>query len=311
MLHAFLLHMLLASSAPLPQDAAGDGAPPAAEKRPEGIAAHSFRWAQAADGSWILVARVDPAPGWHVYWMNPGDSGNPPSFELSLPAGWRAGRTVFPRPEAKSMDGGVFYGYSRAVHYLVPVKRTDALSRDTWPGGDGGGAGDTWKVRAKVMACKERCTMATLAASGNWPPTAEAGTGLVLDGGSIGGRSLPATAASAGVFARLDAGKVRIEGPSQGHGTVRFIPAAVPGMQVDLPGGAVGLDATVQGDRFTLKFALQGAGQGPGEPAVAGLLLFGNSPSDPCVWLSIPHPLAGPDGQSGGAGASDGSGATK
>jgi hypothetical protein len=40
---------------------------------------------------------------------------------------------------------------------------------------------------------------------------------------------------------------------------------------------------------------------------MAGLILLGNDPSEPCVWLTIPHPLAGPDGAFGanGVGASD------
>ena len=28
--------------------------------------------------------------GWHIYWINPGDSGEPPRLEWHLPAGLRA-----------------------------------------------------------------------------------------------------------------------------------------------------------------------------------------------------------------------------
>jgi hypothetical protein len=308
-LPAILVSQLLMAA---PQDA-GDPAPDGgaravdagqasgAEPRSEAIASNSFRWAQAADGSWILVASVDPAPGWHVYWTNPGDSGNAPSFQVTVPDGWRAGKTVYPRPEAKVVDGSVFYGYSRSVQYLIPVRRSDAMSADSWPGNDPP-AGGKWKVRAKVMACKERCVMVTLAAGGECPPSADAGSGIVLDGGSFGGRSLPAKAATAGIFARLETDTVRIEGPAQGHGSVRFIPAGVPGMQIDIPEGSAAIEGTVEGGNFKIKFRLASPGVGPGEPAVAGLILLGNSPADPCVWLSIPHPLAGPDGSLGGNG---------
>ena len=87
---------LALAGAPVPQDAApADGqdagqavdpsaTPDAARPRTEGIDRSSFRWAQASDQSWILVASITPTPGWHVYWENPGDSGNAPSFELTL-----------------------------------------------------------------------------------------------------------------------------------------------------------------------------------------------------------------------------------
>ena len=281
--------------------------PDPARPRTEGIDRSSFRWAQSSDQSWILVASITPTPGWHVYWENPGDSGNAPTFELTLPAGWRAGRTVFPRPEARTLDGSVFYGYSRSVEYLIPVKRVDGVGDDPWSRDNKPDANAAWKVRAKVMACKERCTVSTLVAGGDWPPLAEAGTDVRLNGGSFGGRALPATAASAGIFASLENNTVRIEGPSRGTSTVRFIPAAIPGMQLGVPDGSVAVDGSVNGDRFRVEFTLQSLGQGPGEPAVAGLILLGNDPSEPCVWLTIPHPLAGPDGAFGanGVGASD------
>lgn len=260
----------------------------------EGIERSAFRWAQSPDGGWVLVAEVDPLPGWHVYWENPGDSGNAPRFELTLPAGWRAGRVVYPRPDALVLDGSVFYGYSRRARYLIPVARQDSLSADPWDGGQAAPDG-AWKVRATVMCCKERCVVATLSGDGTWPPQPEAGSGLRLDGGAFEGRSLPLSAAAAGCFARLEAGKVRIEGPARGADTVRFIPAAVPGMDVGLAEGRVAVEGTVSGDRFALEFALRSPGAGPGEPAVAGLVLLGNAPGDPCVRIVIPHPLAGPE----------------
>lgn len=304
-MHPQILACALALSAASSPDVPQDGTPRPAQ---EGIERSSFRWAQSGDGGWVLVAAFDPMPGWHVYWENPGDSGNAPSFELTLPPGWQAGRVVYPRPDVRTLDGSVFYGYSRNAQYLIPVTRSDSLSSDPWDRGGAAPSG-TWKVRAKVMACKERCVVATFSAQGEWPPQPEAGSGLRLDGGSFAGRALPSTAASAGVFARLEAGKVRIEGPAKGLGTARFIPSAVPGMQVDLPDGQVAVEGAVSGDRFVIEFRLQSPGTGPGEPAVAGLVLLGNGPGDPCVRLAIPHPLAGPepgpmDAGSGASGSS-------
>src|SRR5438270_12165051 len=38
-------------------------------------------------------------PGWHIYWRNPGDSGQPPVFHWQLPPGFSAGEVQWPRPE--------------------------------------------------------------------------------------------------------------------------------------------------------------------------------------------------------------------
>ena len=39
-------------------------------------------------------------PGWHVYWKNAGDSGEPPHIQWTLPKGVTAGPMQFPRPSA-------------------------------------------------------------------------------------------------------------------------------------------------------------------------------------------------------------------
>jgi thiol:disulfide interchange protein DsbD len=37
--------------------------------------------------------------GWHIYWINPGDSGQQPSFKWHLPPDFTAGEIQWPRPE--------------------------------------------------------------------------------------------------------------------------------------------------------------------------------------------------------------------
>src|SRR5437016_12511754 len=37
--------------------------------------------------------------GWHIYWTNPGDSGQPPVFKWQMPAGFNVGEIMWPRPE--------------------------------------------------------------------------------------------------------------------------------------------------------------------------------------------------------------------
>ncbi len=268
----------------------------------EGVERASFRWGQASDGSWVLVASFTLTPGWHAYWENPGDSGDAPHFEVTVPEGWQAGKTIYPRPDAKMLDGAPFYGYEGRATYLVPVRKTGGAGNDTWASNPPDAPGSKWKVEARIMACKSRCTMSRATAEGSWPPSADAGTGLNLNGGVFEGRSLPTTAAQAGAFARLETGKVTIEGPLKGTGSARFIPAAIPGLQLEMTDGEAAVAGKSEGGKFRIEARIASPGAGPGAPAVAGLILLGGSPGDPCVWMTIPHPLAGPESTPGANG---------
>ncbi len=70
-------------------------------------------------------------PGWHVYWINPGDSGQPPSFKWQLPTGFRAGEIQWPLPERLSSSQLVDYGYKDEVLFIVPVHTPANLNNDS------------------------------------------------------------------------------------------------------------------------------------------------------------------------------------
>jgi DsbC/DsbD-like thiol-disulfide interchange protein len=58
--------------------------------------------------------------GWHIYWINPGDSGQPPSFKWQLPPGFSAGEIQWPRPERMQPSKELIdYGYHDEV--LLPL----------------------------------------------------------------------------------------------------------------------------------------------------------------------------------------------
>ena len=62
------------------------------------------------------------APGWHIYWLNPGDSGMATAPRLKLPEGWTASDWQFPIPVKFDQPGGyVGYGYKDEVALLVEV----------------------------------------------------------------------------------------------------------------------------------------------------------------------------------------------
>ena len=59
---------------------------------------------------------------WHIYWINPGDSGQPPTFSWTLPAGASARDIQWPRPERIQTSPTIAdYGYKDDVVLLVPL----------------------------------------------------------------------------------------------------------------------------------------------------------------------------------------------
>ncbi len=87
--------------------------------------------------------------GWHIYWINPGDSGQPPSFQWQLPPTFIAGDIEWPRPEKlQSSPTLADYGYRDDVLLMVPVRvpaeKLAAKSVDV-------------AVEAKWLICREVC----------------------------------------------------------------------------------------------------------------------------------------------------------
>ncbi len=64
-------------------------------------------------------------PGWHIYWINAGDAGEPPRVDWQLPAGITAGDLQFPAPERLPLGPLMDFGYQREVLLPVPM-RADA-----------------------------------------------------------------------------------------------------------------------------------------------------------------------------------------
>jgi DsbC/DsbD-like thiol-disulfide interchange protein len=93
-----------------------------------------------------LLFRLDR--GWHVYWQNPGDSGEPPRVQWELPAGFRAGAIEWPNPIRLGSESVVDYGYEGHVLLMVRIKAPPAL-RAT--------GGLTIAADVKYIVCREIC----------------------------------------------------------------------------------------------------------------------------------------------------------
>lgn len=89
--------------------------------------------------------------GWHIYWTNPGDSGEPPRAEWHLPPGFRAGAIEWPAPSRLPVATLVDYGYPGEVLLLVPVQTASDLA----PGGDVNLAAEV-----KAIICRDVCVPA-------------------------------------------------------------------------------------------------------------------------------------------------------
>lgn len=82
----------------------------------------SSRTAVAPGERFTIVLRQSINEGWHTYWRNPGDSGEPTTLTWTLPAGWSAGDIQWPAPEAVPYAMLVNFGYEGEV--LFPVEIT-------------------------------------------------------------------------------------------------------------------------------------------------------------------------------------------
>jgi len=64
---------------------------------------------------------------WHVYWINPGDSGEPPRIAWTLPSGITAGPMRFPIPDQLPLGPLMDYGYEDHVAFPVTIAAAASL----------------------------------------------------------------------------------------------------------------------------------------------------------------------------------------
>ena len=86
------------------------------------VPASAINRGAAADAG--LYFKIDP--GWHVYWKNAGDAGEPPHMKWTLPEGITAGPLQFPAPKRLPLGPLMDFGYEDEV--LFPFKVTVADS---------------------------------------------------------------------------------------------------------------------------------------------------------------------------------------
>lgn len=69
----------------------------------------------------LTVVELTVDPGWHVYWLNPGEAGMPTSVTWELPEGFHAGALQHPWPISFTTGELKGYGHEGRVRYPVVV----------------------------------------------------------------------------------------------------------------------------------------------------------------------------------------------
>lgn len=96
---------------------------------------------------WV-AGRFRIEPKWHIYWINPGESGLPTGLDWKLPPGFKLLETKWPVPKLLPSQGSVSYGYEGEVAVLAKVLPPATLR-----------IGTRARVQANAdwMACLEMC----------------------------------------------------------------------------------------------------------------------------------------------------------
>ena len=94
-----------------------------------------------------IAFRMSLDAPWHAYWINPGDSGLPPSLAWSLPEGFAVGPLQFPFPRAIATPPFMTYGLEGDVWLLATVTPPNEWAADTV----------TLAAGAEWLICDESC----------------------------------------------------------------------------------------------------------------------------------------------------------
>jgi thiol:disulfide interchange protein DsbD len=84
--------------------------------------------ASSPQGSSQIALILHLESGWHVYWVNAGDSGEAPNVDWVLPTGVTVGKMQFPTPKRLPLGSLMDYGYEGTTVFPFELK-LDGTSR--------------------------------------------------------------------------------------------------------------------------------------------------------------------------------------
>ncbi len=111
------------------------------------ITLHSSVKAVKPGQQFSLLIEQNIEEGWHTYWKNPGDSGEPTHVDWQLPQGFKASSIHWPAPQRLPFGPLMNFGYENTVYFpvtLIPPKDMDAENV-------------TLKADVSWLVCKDIC----------------------------------------------------------------------------------------------------------------------------------------------------------
>jgi thiol:disulfide interchange protein DsbD len=110
-------------------------------------------------------------PGWHVYWKNAGDSGEPPRLKWTLPDGISASPLQFPVPKRLPLGPLMDFGYEDEVLFPFQLK----VAANTQPGPA------VLHAKADWLVCREVCIPGKAELEATRPVTREASNAASIE----------------------------------------------------------------------------------------------------------------------------------
>ena len=146
-------------------------------------------------GAVVLVAlQIKTTPGWHVYWVNPGDSGLPTHITWTTPKNVTALFTRFPTPIRFQSEGSTSYGFQDGMTALTQMR----VSGPRQP------LASDLKAHVDLLLCANACVPEHIEASPTGLTGAEA-----LSVINVAETTMPAHAGIAGTI-EIDHGRAEI-----------------------------------------------------------------------------------------------------
>jgi thiol:disulfide interchange protein len=113
--------LLSVAAAPAQLKELGDGGPGPVKALHLTAELVSLAPAVAPGGTVQLGLVITLDENWHVYWINAGDSGNPPKITWTLPAGVTVGPMQFPAPSRLPLGPLMDFGYEDEVAFPIAL----------------------------------------------------------------------------------------------------------------------------------------------------------------------------------------------
>ncbi|MFN3238121.1 MAG: protein-disulfide reductase DsbD family protein [Pseudomonadales bacterium] len=101
----------------------------------------------APGATFTLLLEHEIRPGWHTYWINPGDSGAATTLDWREPQGFEFGKIEWPYPERIAYGPLMNYGYHGTVLYPIEVTAPENLQ----------GSEAVFNVKGEWLVCADVC----------------------------------------------------------------------------------------------------------------------------------------------------------